>query len=210
MNLRHILRRNKMQRNVSIEGVKEKRHYSIFADIIDGNKTTCVMLLGRWSVSGMLITKVARAIQALALVFCMGSNGLHAYAQDKVVVPKAGDPIRKTLFNVMRPAFEKELKQKVIFQVQQIRLYRNWAFVGGRPLQPNQKPIDYRKTAHQADIDNGAFDDGYCALLHKINGQWKLVTHNIGATDVVYAEWWREFKAPKPVFPYTEDHTGER
>ena len=148
-----------------------------------------------------------KLLPLLRFVLCMGALAtcrLCVHAQDKVVQPKAGDPVRKTLFNVMRPTFEKELKQKVVFQVATIRLYNNWAFLSGKPLQANQKPIDYRKTSHQEDIKQGAFDDGYCALLHKINGQWKLVTYNIGATDVTYADWWKRFHAPKAVMPYNE------
>lgn len=128
--------------------------------------------------------------------------GATANAQQTVMHPKAGDPLRKTLFNAMRPPIERDLKQKVIFQVREIRVYQNWAFLQGRPFQPDQSPINYRKTAHQGDIQQGFFDDGYCALLHKINGNWKLVTYNIGATDVTYADWWRRFKAPKAVIPY--------
>ena len=148
-----------------------------------------------------------KLLPLLRFVLCMGAMGTcHCcvHAQDRVVLPKAGDPIRKILFNAMRPAFEKDLKQKVIFQVRVIRLYKDWAFLEGTPLQPNQKPINYKKTVYQGAINGDMFDDGYSALLHKTNGQWKLVTYDIGATDVSYGDWWKRFHAPKAVIPYNE------
>ncbi len=130
------------------------------------------------------------------------SVGVHA--QDKVTTPKVGDPIRKALFNAMRPAFEKDLKQKVIFQVDVLKMLNGWAFITGKPRQPDQSPINYKKTRYQADIKEGAFDDGYCALLHNTNGKWKLVTYEIGATDVAYAGWAKQYHAPKAIIPYNE------
>lgn len=122
----------------------------------------------------------------------------------QVAIPKPGDPIRKTLFNAMRPAFERELKQKVIFEVAIIRVCQDWAFLLGRPLQPSQKPINYKLVPGGQEVIEGRVDDGYSALLHKINGKWKLVTYNLGATDVVWGDWWKRFHAPKAVIPNSE------
>ena len=132
----------------------------------------------------------------IVFLLCLLGGGLFwrgqsAGAQSTVLHPREGDPLRKTLFNVMRPAFEKELKQKVIFGVREIRVYQNWAFLQGQPYQPDQSPINYKKTRYQEAIREGFFGGEYAALLHKVNGQWKLVTYNIGHTDVVYANWWR-------------------
>ena len=143
-----------------------------------------------------MILKTALWTAVLLLSVCeIGAN-----AQEKVVSPKPGDPIRKTLFNVMRPAFEKDLKQKVIFQVGQLKVQREWAFLEGTPLRPNGKQIDYRHTVYQDAIDGGAFGYDCCALLHKTNGKWKLVTYNIGATDVVWEPWAKQYHAPPAIF----------
>ena len=143
-----------------------------------------------------MIAKTALWMAVLLLMTC----GMGAMAQEKAASPKAGDPIRKMLFQTMRPAFEKDLKQKVIFQVGQLKVQRGWAFLVGRPRQPNGKPVNYKRTAYQEAIANGAFDDGYSALLHKINGKWKLVTYNIGATDVVWEPWAKQYHAPPAIF----------
>ncbi len=142
-----------------------------------------------------------RSIVLFAMVLLCG---MAANAQQTVIHPKAGDPIRKTLFNAMRPAFEKDLNQKVIFKVDEIRVYQNWAYVGGEPLRPDQGPLDYKRTKYAGAVQAEIFGYDYSALLHKINGSWKLVTFDIGATDVVYADWWKRFRAPKAVMPFSE------
>ena len=100
----------------------------------------------------------------------------------------------------MRPAFEKDLKQKVIFQVDRLKVQRGWAFLVGQPRQPNGKPINYKHTAYQEAIANGAFGGDYCALLHKTKDRWKLVTYRIGMTDVPWVTWDRDYHAPPAIF----------
>jgi hypothetical protein len=136
-----------------------------------------------------------RLMVLLALMWGMGAK-----AQEKVVSPKAGDPIRKTLFKTMRPAFEKDLQQKVIFQVDKLKVQRGWAFLVGTPLRPNGKPIDYNRTVYKEAIAQGAFGGGYCALLHKTNDRWKLVTYRIGMTDVPWESWDKQYHAPPAIF----------
>jgi len=47
-------------------------------------------------------------------------------------------------------------------------------------------------------------DSDVQALFKKTGGKWKIVTKAIGCTDVCYVDWWRRYKAPKAIFPYTE------
>jgi hypothetical protein len=60
--------------------------------------------------------------------------------------------------------------------------------------------MSYRGTVYQAAIDAGAFDDGIVALLRKRGGKWQVVRFVIGATDVPYAEWDKEYHAPPAIF----------
>lgn len=131
-----------------------------------------------------------------ALVLCVSSFGL---AQ---VTPKQGSPDRKAIMDGLRIPIEKDLKQKVIFQVDHLKLQGNWAFFSGKNLTTSGKKIDYRKTQYKEALEAGAFDDWTCALLKKNGKKWKVVTYAIGATDVVWDGWYQQYGAPKSIFPY--------
>lgn len=122
-------------------------------------------------------------------------------AAGRPYTPKPGDPERKAIMDTLRAPVEKELKRKVVFKVDHLKVQGGWAFMIGVPLQPNGKPMDYRGTIHEAAIENGAFDDWICALLKKKDGKWTVLKYVIGATDVAYYGWNEEYKAPKEIFP---------
>ena len=70
----------------------------------------------------------------------------------------------------------------------------------GVPQRPGGGAMDYRGTGYQEAIDAGAFDDGIVALLRKRGGKWQVVKYVIGATDVPYVEWDKEYRAPAAIF----------
>jgi hypothetical protein len=121
-----------------------------------------------------------------------------------VYAPEKGSAERTAILNKLRVPVEKELKQKVVFNLDHFRVAGNWAFLGGDPQNPSGGPPNYRGTPYQEAKDDGIFDNNIFALLRKTGGKWKVITYAIGCTDVCYADWWRRFKAPKAVFPYTE------
>ncbi len=122
-----------------------------------------------------------------------------AFAFQKVQSPKPGSALRKAVLDSLRVPAEKMLKGKVVFQVTKIQVLGNWAFVQGRPLQPNGKPFDYHGTRYQEAIDAGAFDDGILGLLKKSGSKWTVLEWNIGATDWPVEEWARKHHAPMAV-----------
>lgn len=117
--------------------------------------------------------------------------------------PKAGSALRKAVLDGLRPAIEKDLKQKVIFKVDEIRVYGDWSFVHVHPLQPDSKPIDFTKTKYAEMLRDGVFDgDSTYALLKKVKGKWTTKTFAIGPTDVCWIGWMgKEYGAPDKVFP---------
>jgi len=122
-------------------------------------------------------------------------------SHSEVTTLAPGSAARKRLFDAMRPAFEKELHQKVIFTAPTLRVSQGWAFVTGQPLQPNQKPIDYRKTKYWEARKYGSMSNDYCALLRSVGGnRWKLVTYHIGQTDVFWQDWPQKYHAPAAIF----------
>jgi hypothetical protein len=114
--------------------------------------------------------------------------------------PKPDSPERKAIMNAVRPLVEKKVKQKVIFKVNVLRVSKGYAFMNAQPVQPNGKPIDYRKTVYWEDIQNGAFDDQVLVLLQKTGSKWKVLEWSLGATDWPVEDWLRKHKgAPKNI-----------
>ena len=118
--------------------------------------------------------------------------------------PPKGSPERKAILDALRIPVERDLKQKVVFVADNFKVQGNWAFVSGTPQTTNGGEPDYSRTKFADAYDSGAFDNNFFALLKKTGGKWKVTTYAIGCTDVCYADWWRRYRAPKAVFPYTE------
>ena len=124
-----------------------------------------------------------------------------AHAQ-RTYTPANGSAERKAILNALRVPVEKDLKQKIVFVVDDLKVSGTWAFVSGRPTTPEGENPDLSKTAWAGEED--LFDNNFFGLLQKRGGKWRVVTHALGCTDVCYSHWWSEFKAPKSIFPYTE------
>lgn len=128
---------------------------------------------------------------------------LSALAQ-KVYTPEKGTAERFAIMNALRVPVEKELKQKIVFNIENFKSNGTWAFLSGDPQNINGGQPNYAGTEYAEAKAEGMFDNNFFALLKKTGGKWKVVTHAIGCTDVCYATWWKDHKAPKAIFPYTE------
>lgn len=119
--------------------------------------------------------------------------------------PVTPDPaLRKTLLDALRQPLQTELKQPVRFVVNRLTATADWAFGELRPTQPGGQLIVYKKTPYQPLIDDGIFDEGIYALWQRKQGRWSVRTYIVGATDVPYGCWWKEYGAPRAVLPYAE------
>jgi hypothetical protein len=126
-----------------------------------------------------------------------------AYAQ-AAHTPAKGSAERTAILNTLRVPVEKELKQKIQFSVEHFKISGNWAFVSGEPQNMSGGSPNYRNTPYWNAVRSDAFDNNFFALLRKTAGKWRVVTYAIGCTDVCYLNWWKQYKAPKAIFPYTE------
>ena len=126
-----------------------------------------------------------------------------APAQSSVQKPKPGSALRKAVLDGLRPTIEKDLNQKVIFLVSQLRVYKGWALVFARSLQPNSKPINFKKTRYKEELEAGLFDGDSTYALLKLEGKkWKVKAFAIGPTDVAWSNWMEEpYFAPRALFP---------
>lgn len=127
-----------------------------------------------------------------------------AAAAQSVYTPAKGSAERTAILNALRVPVEKELKQKIIFDVENFNVSGVWAFLSGDPQGAAGGKPDSSGTPYQEAIDADIFDNNFFALLKKSGGRWKVIRYEIGCTDVCYADWWRRHKAPKRIFPYTE------
>ena len=118
--------------------------------------------------------------------------------------PEKGSPERKAILDALRIPVERDLKRKVVFVADNFKVQGNFAFVSGTPRNSGGEDPDYARTKYADQVDSGAFDNNFFALLKKTGGKWRVAAYAIGCTDVCYAYWWREHRAPKAIFPYTE------
>lgn len=133
----------------------------------------------------------------LALATVLLALGVRAFADDPLVI-KTGNPLRKTLLDALRPTIEKDLSQKIKFEVWTLRANKEWAFFGGQALQfKSGKPVDLKTTRYK-DIEPMDGPSVF-ALLRKKNNKWQMVTFIIGPTDVAWAGWDSEFGVPRAV-----------
>ena len=114
--------------------------------------------------------------------------------------PERGSPERKAIVDALRVPVKKQLRQKVIFRIDHLKVEKGWAFLLGAPQRPDGSSIDYTGTVYQEAVDEGAFDDSIVALLRNTNGKWRVVQYVIGATDVPYVDWDTKYRAPRGIF----------
>ena len=135
--------------------------------------------------------------------FLFGKNLL--FAQVSPYEVKVGNPLRKTILEVLRTPINKELGQKVEFVVNVMMQKGNWAFAYGMMQQTGGKPLDRSKFVDKEDKESAEaqiWDDNFQAVLKKKNGKWEIVQRSLGCTDVCWAGWWNEIKgAPRDIFP---------
>lgn len=121
-----------------------------------------------------------------------------------VYTPEKGTPERKEILDTLRVPVERELKQKIVFAADTFNVLGNWTFIYGTMQSPEGSQPDFSRTKYAQAQRDGFFDNNLQALLKKTAGKWSVVKYQIGCTDVCYTEWWKQYRAPKGIFPYTD------
>jgi len=140
----------------------------------------------------------ASVILAIILFTLAGVYAQPAYT------PEKGSPERKAILDALRTPVERDLKQSIVFVPDNFKVQGTWAFISGTPHAPGGGAPNYAGTKYAEAEKEGAFDNNFFALLRKTGGKWRVTKYAIGCTDVCYTDWWRRYKAPKTIFPYTE------
>jgi hypothetical protein len=139
---------------------------------------------------------------ALLLLFFLAS--VVAFNAQNVEHPDKGSAGRTALLETLRAPVERELKQKIVFVVHTINVAGSWAFVDARLRTTAGTTPNWKNTPYAKDAKYGIQSDGVSALYRRSGKSWRIATYAIGCTDVCYADWWKRYKAPKAIFPYTE------
>ena len=126
---------------------------------------------------------------------------MQAVAEARFTTPKVGSAERKAVLDAARVPVEKDLGQAIVFQVKTLRVTPEWAFVYGRPIKPDGRPVDYSKSIYAQDVRDGTFNEGAAVLLAREGAGWRLVTYSVGFGDVVWDSWDEEFGAPAWLWP---------
>jgi hypothetical protein len=142
--------------------------------------------------------------KALPVLLVLISLGVSSVLAQRVYTPRKGSSQRKVILNTLRIPIQKELRQRIVFYVDNFNVSGRWAFVSGEPRTRSGRTPNYRGTKYQSAVDADMFDNNFFALLRKRGKRWRIVTYYIGCTDVCYAGWWKKYRAPKAIFPYTE------
>lgn len=131
----------------------------------------------------------------LTALCCLALTRTHAQAQSGYT-PPPGSPERKAIMDVLRAPAEADLRQRVIFRVQHLRVVGRWCLARVVPLRPDGGEIDYRRTKYRDDLEEGAFDGEGEALLRRDSDGWRLLEWRFGASDTEVDIWLEKYGAP--------------
>jgi hypothetical protein len=122
-----------------------------------------------------------------------------SYAQQIVLIER-GTPERTAMLDVVRASVQRRLGIKVIFQIERLAVFGEWAFAGLRPRTETGSRIDYRRTLYAKDFDPEQDSDTVDVLLRCDGAAWSIVEEGFLPTDVVWEEWQNKYKLPRELF----------
>jgi hypothetical protein len=132
----------------------------------------------------------------LALILCCSLLSATALAQS-ARTPAPGTEERAAIMDALRGPAEKELKQRVIFKVDTLRVAGDWAYARVSPTRPNGEEIDFSKTKYRKQVELGMFDPQGEALLRLDDDGWTVLEWAFGGTDVASVDWPDKYRMPK-------------
>lgn len=124
---------------------------------------------------------------------------MRASAQSIVLVPR-GSPERKAILDVVRVPVERRLGIKVIFEVERLAVFGDWAFAEVHPRTEAGGRIDYRRTRYARDYVPDLDSDLVLTLLRRSGASWAVVQEAFLPTDVAWEEWVKSYKLPRRLF----------
>ncbi len=137
-----------------------------------------------------------RNVCCLLLVFAFSVTT--AFAQDAGMQPE-NSPESAAILKALSVPVSKDLKQKITFSTDKLKVEGDWAFVSGQAKNAEGGEPNWKLTKYQKFIKSGDFEDNLFALLKKTNGKWRVVTYMMNCHDVCYLDWAKRYKAPEAI-----------
>jgi hypothetical protein len=141
---------------------------------------------------------VSRRQLVIVLMGTAVSFSAPAFAQ--IALIERSSPERKAILDVVRASVQRRLGIKVIFVVERLAVFGEWAFAGLRPRSETGSRIDYRRTLYAKDFDPEQDSDTVDVLLRRKGAAWAIVEEAFLPTDVVWEEWEKKYKLPRELF----------
>ncbi len=142
----------------------------------------------------------------LALLLLGSTTAANPQSTIRDLSTDKASPERKAILDALRPTIAEDARTPVSFVVEYLKLQGTWAFFRGSTVKADGSEVAWERSAYADMVKEGMFDgSGTAALLQKIGGRWKVVTYALGPTDVAWACWWKEHKAPRGIFDLAED-----
>lgn len=138
----------------------------------------------------------------MILIFCLDSVANAQTRTPEQIAPKEvvqidkDSPERKAILDVVRGSIERKLGIKVVFQVRQLIIFREWAYANLRPRTEKNARIDYRQTLFAKDYLPDMDSDQIDVLLRREGNSWSIVEEAFLPTDVITMEWRDKHKLP--------------
>jgi hypothetical protein len=137
----------------------------------------------------------------LLMLMAAVAASLHTPAHAQPILQIGRDsPERKVILDAVRASVERTLGIKVVFVVDRITVFGDWAFASVHPRNEAGNRIDYRRTRIAKDFDPEHDSDLAGALLRRKDAAWSVVEEAFLPTDVYWEEWEAKYKLPRALF----------
>jgi hypothetical protein len=137
----------------------------------------------------------------LLVIMVGAATALSAPARAQPIVQiERGSPERTAILDVVRASVQRRLGIKIIFQVERLTVFGEWAFADLHPRTETGTRIDYRRTLYAKDFDPEQDSDTVDVLLRRDGAAWGIVEEAFLPTDVVWEEWQQKYQLPRELF----------
>jgi hypothetical protein len=128
-----------------------------------------------------------KIVLSLSFMMLMMLASFQSVFTQVVHTPAPNSKERKEILTVLKAKIDQDGAKDAIIVPYFLKVKGNWAYLSGLPKK--------NSTVEQ-------YDYNVKTLLKKLDGKWEVVKYLVGSNDFATIDWWKEFKAPKAIFPY--------
>ena len=109
-----------------------------------------------------------------------------AVFSQKVYTPPKNSKTEKEIISALKAKIDADGVKKAVINPAFFKVKSNWAYLRGLP-KVNATEEEYYYNVK--------------ALLKKSGDKWEVIKYLVGSDDFADMNWWKEFNAPKAIFP---------